>query len=67
MNPGKPITVESVCRTTGGVVSALTVYVPEAQPDYAAALCRRLTELGTTDWRVVLPDKPPVGPPLDTV
>lgn len=66
MNPGKPITVESVCRTTGSVLSRMTVVVPLGQPDYAASLCKRMSSIGTTDWRVV-DTPPPDGPPIDRV
>lgn len=63
----RPVWCESVERGTGRVLSRSPVYVPLSGPaNYAEQLCRRLSEVGGTDWRVCDPQPdPPAGPPLD--
>ncbi len=54
--PGRNVYVESVCRTTGATLSRLPVFVPASgPPDYAEHLCRRMSDIGGSLWRVCDP------------
>ena len=55
-----PVWCESVDRVSGAILSRSPVYVPVGGPaDYAKHLCRRLSEVGATDWRVCDPQPKP--------
>lgn len=52
---GAAVWVESVCKETGAVMSRMPVFPPERIPSYPADLCRRMSEVSATSWRICDP------------